>query len=74
MMRIGQLRTGSEKRLDTVCLPSQVTGLATPSVVWTRSPRVSVSTGTSPSGVRIRVPAMKQMICKVSTVPDCQSA
>ena len=67
-MRIGHTRSGSAKTVETVCRPSQRTGFDTPSLVSTRSPRLSVSTATSPSDVRISVPAMKQ-ITSMSTVP-----
>ena len=67
-MRMGKTRSGSAKRVETVCRPSQRTGWARPSEVSTRSPRLSVSTATSPSGVRIIVPAMKQMVSVVTRV------
>jgi hypothetical protein len=56
----GSTRSGSAKRVETVCRPSQRTGAARPQAVSTRSPAASVSTARSPEGVATSVPGMKQ--------------
>jgi hypothetical protein len=60
-MRIGSTRAGSAKSRDTVWRPIHRTGRTSPVLVRTSSPIASVSTATSPEGVRIEVPAMKQI-------------
>ena len=66
LILIGSTRSGSAKISDTVCRPSQDTGSVLPSAVTTTSPAFSVSIATSPSGVRIMVPAMKQIAVNLS--------
>jgi hypothetical protein len=51
-------------------MPSHWIGFASPRSVSTRSPSRSVSTGTSPDGVAMRVPAQKHgMVLRKMSVP-----
>ena len=60
-IRTGKAGRGSGwRRKSRSRWPIHLTGRSSPEAVTTRSPILSVSTGTSPAGVRMSVPAAKQ--------------
>ena len=56
--------------METTRRPIHVTDFVVPDAVISRSPIASVSTGTSPPGVAIDVPAQRQATSNVWVEPD----